>query len=480
MVAHAIPTTAIGRRYGVSAEKEWDRVRSHFALNAGFSLVVLIVPDRDGAALCLRVLADDLRGRGQDVLDISPPSPSALRQLAPLLLAQAPPSDCGALWLAAAVPEAAEDHAAWQMAWRWGLATVNQNRNPLRRHLDRTLVIVGVPALVPLFREAAPDLWSIRDLVAHIEPEPGPMPTAALGVERRLAERRPSDRPIPDLDLALAAIERLRGVTGQERDLATMVERAAQAYAGRGNAAAAEACFREALDLRDRFDAAPAIAGTLLNLGDNLLDQARATEAETVFRRAVSLAADHPGLRATAMDMLAHALLAQGRPGKAEAMFRQALRLAETAGASAVSRGVSTDMLGRAILAQGRAAEAELVFRRALALVEAGGASAVSRAITWEMLAHAVLAQGRAAEAEAQVRQALVLAETGGASAVSRAITARMLAQAILAQGRAAEAETQYRAAVALAREGGAPADLLRLLAEERDAVIHARDALTR
>lgn len=475
-------TTAIGRHYGAEAEAEWRRVSSHFALNDGFALLVLIVPDSDGAALCQLVLSDLLQDDGRLVLDLSPDSPSALRQLAPTLLRLHAPPDYGAVWLAAAVPHAAEDHAAWEMAWRWGLATLNQSRNPLRRGLDRTLVLVGGPELVPLFRESAPDLWSVRSLVVWIEPDAhlaGARGEPARR-DRRFGSRRAPAEPVPDLEQALDAINRLRGVEGRERDLATMVERAAWAYAGRGNAPAAEACFREALDLRDRCDGPVAIAGTLLNLGDILLDQARSAEAETMFRRTIVLAEKGRAmevLRASALDMLAHALLAQGRAGEAEAVFRRSLCLAEEGGATADARGVMTDMLARAILTQGRPAEAEAMFREALTLIEAGRSGLASRGITMEMLAHAILAQDRPAEAEATFRQALTLAEQGGASAVSRALTTKMLAHAVLAQSRATEAEALFRGAVSLARAHDAPHDLLRIMTAERRPAGRSRKA---
>lgn len=458
-------TSAIARRYGPAAAAEWRRVTSHFALNEGFALLVLIVPDRDGAGLCRSALANRLRGSGQGVLDVSPTNPSALRQLAPTLLALRPPPDRAAVWLAAAVPGSADDHAAWQMAWRWGLATLNQNRNRLRQQLDRSLVVVGVPALVPLFREAAPDLWSVRSLVAHIRPEPNRIMMGPIGLGRPALPRWPRAMPVPNLHQALAEIERLRDAPGCEIALAAAVERAAGAYACRGDLPAAEACFREALDLRDRFDTAPGIARTLLRLGDVLLDQGRGEEAQGVLRRALTLVSrDDTRLRMTAMDLLAYALLAQGEPVEAETLFRQALALADQNGVASVARGVMTDMLARSILAQGRPVQAEAVFRRAVGLIEAGGGDPVSRGVTLEMLAHAVLAQGRAAEAATMLRRALTLAEEGGAGPVSRAVTTRTLAQAVLARGRRTEARALLLGALELARNGGAPDDLIRIM----------------
>jgi hypothetical protein len=40
----------------------------HFALNDGFALLVLTVPDNDGAVLCRQALA----ASGQDLIDLSP------------------------------------------------------------------------------------------------------------------------------------------------------------------------------------------------------------------------------------------------------------------------------------------------------------------------------------------------------------------------------------------------------------------------
>ena len=44
--------SAIARRYGRAAANEWQRLQAHFDLGDGFALIVLVVPDRDGAALC--------------------------------------------------------------------------------------------------------------------------------------------------------------------------------------------------------------------------------------------------------------------------------------------------------------------------------------------------------------------------------------------------------------------------------------------
>ena len=408
----------IEQRYGIRAAREWQLVRGHVALNEGFSLVLLLVPDQDGARLCRNALDEQLHEIGRGLLDLSPDTPVALRRIAETLLNAAPNEACGAIWLAAAVSAVAPDAGAWDLAWRWGLATLNQHRNPLRERFHIPLFIAGTPSLMPLFREVAPDLWSVRDLVVHIEPPPvvGARDARERGDIHR-DERRVDEGPIPDLELALDGIRRLRGVTGRERELATLYERAGTAYRGRNDPVAAEACLRDAQEIRQRFDTPVARGITTQELGRAVRDQGRAAEAET--------------------------------------LFRAALALAEEGGDTPVSRGLTTHELGVAVRGQGRAAEAETLFRAALALKDEGGATPVSRGITMDELGRAVLDQGRAAEAETLFHAALALKEEGGDTPVSRGITTDMIGRAVLDQGRTVEAETLFRAALALAEEGG-------------------------
>lgn len=254
--------SAIRRRYGAGAAAEWRRVCSHFALNEGFALVVLLVPDRDGATLCRLTLGNRLRGTGQGILDVPLAGPSALRRLAPDLLALRPAPGHAAVWVSAAVPGSADDFVAWHRAWRWGLATLNQNRNPLRRGVGCSLVIVGTPDLMPLFREAAPDLWSVRSLVAHILPDPRHAAGTALTLDQRPLTRKKRAGSAVDLETDQHEIECLRGRSGQETALADAVDRTARAYVDRGDISAAEACHREALALRERFGSSSAIDDT--------------------------------------------------------------------------------------------------------------------------------------------------------------------------------------------------------------------------
>ena len=369
--------SAIERRYGVTAANEWQRVLSHFVLAEGFALLVLTVPDRDGAELCRNELARLLAEDRKRLIALEPTSPEELVRLASALPEQPADAAIGAVWLSAVVPRSAADHPAWEAAWRRSLAGLNQQRNPLRRRFAWPLLIVGADWVAPTMRDFAPDLWSVRTQVVRIEPdrdrraELEPRPPAASRDEPRAV-----GGPSPDPEMALREAARLRGIAGRERALAAMLERAGAGYFGRDELGAAETVLREAADLRSRFDT-PIEAGI-------------------------------------ALHELGRAIRVQGRAAEAEEMFRRALALAEEGGATAVFRGITAHELGRAIRDQDRSAEAEAMFRRALALKEEGDATAVSRGITMNELGRAIRDQGRAAEAEAMFRRALALKEEDG------------------------------------------------------------------
>ena len=453
--------TAIEQRYGTNAAQEWERVIHHFDLAEGFSLIVLIVPDRDGAELCAAELERYLAGRGKLLRRLQPDDPAALRRIAlPLLRTPAEP-DVGAVWVSAVVSHAAPDYEDWMGAWRWALATLNQQRNPLRRHFACPLVLVGARWLVPVFREIAPDLWSVRTQVVQIEPArelseaEERVITADPDRDRNFDRSRPNSA---DLDLALEAVARLRGVPGQEESLALVLMRAGLALSAQADFPEAEHSFRQAAELWLQIGA-PALAGSTYNaLAGAVRSQGRVAEGEALFRQALALkeeGRDTAVSRGITLDMLARTVRDQGRPAEAEALFYQALALKDEGGDTAVSRGITLGELGRSVLDQGRGAEAEALLRKALALEEEGGATAVSRGITLHELARAVRNQRRAAEAEALFRRALALQQEGGGNAVLRSITLDSLARAVRDQGRAAEAEELFRRALASAEEGG-------------------------
>ncbi len=272
---------AISRRYGATAAGEWQRLLQHLDYAEDFALLVLVVPDLDGARLCRNELARVLAQDGKQLLAFDAETPEALRAHAAELLEQPIAELVGACWLAGVAPQSADEFPKWRAAWRRALEGLNQQRNPLRRHVPCRLVIAVAPWVIPLFRDVAPDLWSVRSQVVRIEPEPGRMRDGIeSSIEMALDRRMPDSGSAPDPELAHREVERLRGVSGRERELGAMLIREGRGLRGRGDFAEAEAALREAADvlnaIGDKFGSAAAQAW----LGRPLLALSRAAEAE--------------------------------------------------------------------------------------------------------------------------------------------------------------------------------------------------------
>src|SRR4051794_36213106 len=263
---------AISRRYGATAAGEWQRLLHHLDYAEDFELLVLVVPDADGARLCRSELERMLAQDGKQLLELKAVTPEEFRSQAAGLLEQPIPASIGACWLAGVAPQSTADFPQWRIAWRRALEGLNQQRNPLRRHLHCPLVAAAAPWVIPIFRDVAPDLWSVRSQVVHIEPEPGRMRD---GVERSskapLDRRTPNESSVPDPELAHREVERLRGIGGRERELGIMLTREGRGLLGRGDVAEAEAAFREGAAVLTAFGEKVGAAAALTWLGRVLL-----------------------------------------------------------------------------------------------------------------------------------------------------------------------------------------------------------------
>ncbi len=96
-----------------------------------------------------------------------------------------------------------------------------------------------------------------------------------------------------------------------------------------GDYAASERATREAVELCEKLGPAalPQLEGALHNLALALQGQERFTEAEELFRRALSMRAEGSKDRAMALNNLASVLAAQDRRAEAEALYREALEI---------------------------------------------------------------------------------------------------------------------------------------------------------
>lgn len=154
------------RLYGESAGEEWQQVRRALSLRQDFRLVILLVPDDDAASLC-KLAALALSGP-RSLLDWPLLGPEQLYEL-PARLARVRIADPGqVLWVQAVLPQTHAGKPAWERAWAEAAARLNERRDVLRAQIRGTLILCGAPWIVPVLRDAAPDLWSVRTLVARI------------------------------------------------------------------------------------------------------------------------------------------------------------------------------------------------------------------------------------------------------------------------------------------------------------------------
>ena len=238
--------------YNLGTSPDWQALLSHFDLGEGFAFIVLLVPNDDGAEVCRVALDRYLEANGKRVHQIPVSGIADLRNIAHTLLGMTAEPEDGAIWLSRAVPTGVPDYPEWRHAWREGVSRLNEHRNPLRRQFDMPLIFAGAPWLQEVLREDAPDLWSVRTLVAWVEPQTL-KPTAP---ETREGLQRAEPSSGPDPDLALAEANRLRGKQGSELGLARLLYRAGLGFAARYQWREAARALEEALEIRRRSGAA--------------------------------------------------------------------------------------------------------------------------------------------------------------------------------------------------------------------------------
>ncbi|HEY7412585.1 MAG TPA: tetratricopeptide repeat protein, partial [Vicinamibacteria bacterium] len=240
---------------------------------------------------------------------------------------------------------------------------------------------------------------------------------------------------------------------------AAILEEMGNLAAARGDYAAAETRFREALAVRrqDRGRDAPLTAAALGRLGRLLSERGDLEAAEPLLREALAmlerhLGPDHEGLAAP-LNNLGLTLQNRGDYAGAEPLYRRALGISKRLhGDAHPSVAVNLNNLGLLFHDQGRFAEAERFFIEALAVQRR-----VLRpdhpdlAFPTTNLARVLHDQGRLAEAESLYREGLALRRRGLAPAnPALADSLAWLGKLQAERGRGLEGEAMLREAVAL------------------------------
>ncbi len=455
------PQNELKRRFGAKAAESWSQVLRHFELSDGFSFLVLFVPDATASRICEAELKRFLSARNQTLRTLEYSTPDELHDHLPtdLIGTQEPDASLGAVWVSSVISPFAPEQPAWDAAWRFAAARINERRNILIQQYTVPVVVVGSQWLKVTLREAAPDWWSVRSLVITLQPDPVPSDLQpedrleAIEFSRHVLED--SGDALLDPDLALEMAAKLRGVIGEERALLKLLVRASEALMNRERWGEKLEVDEEVLGLLQKIGANQTEnAEASYNYGVSLMNLGLLEKAEQTFRTVldgqISLAS-----RGITMDMLGRVLFTSGSFKEAEKAFRTALELKEAGGDSEISCGITMDMLGRVLRDSGRLEEAERAFRTALDWEEAGGASLTRCSITLYELGRVLFMQGRLEESERAFRTALERSEADGDWLIGRSFSANELGNVLLSQGRFEEAEQTFRQAIEMGERGG-------------------------
>ncbi len=389
----------LARRYDLPNQPEWQKLLNHFDLTEGFSLVVLLVLDTDGAALCRRELEKRLRREGKKLFALELPAPADLRELPGKLLATISPPETACLWVAAVEPAYSKTYTEWREAWQFALAKLNAYRNPIRQQFRLALTFVGAPWLQEVLREIAPDLWSVRTLVVRIEPAPRAEGTGGM-VPEAVWSGRAEELGGGDPSFALEEAEKLRGVPGKELALARLLHRAGEGFAARNQWREADEAFTQALELKQRAGAAKAsLLRTLSRLPWTCQVLGQARRSVSLAEQALKIAREiaDRGAERGALTDLGNAYTDLGDPRRAVQFHERALVIDRDI---RDRRGEGTDLgnLGLAYAALGDTPKAIELYEQALVIArEIGDRRGESYALGNLGLAYAALSDPRKA-----------------------------------------------------------------------------------
>lgn len=288
--------------YGREAWLDWQRLLAHFDFGEGSSFLVLLLPGAVGAEICRRHLTGHLAAKGQRLAELPCDWRNDARTLADRLFDLPVSDDLGGIWMGSVIPESDAEILRWKDAWRHGLATLNQQRNPLLRRFNCPLVLVGAPWLNPLLREIAPDLWSVRAAVVMVTaaPEASSSHLSLIGEGNRIIESESfsklsqSGESTDDPDYALERAERLRDRPEMAVTRARLLLRAGIGFQERARYESAERCFRDAVTSLKAVSSQTSevlddLAGAMNNLATVLNTLGRREEALEQAEHAVGL-----------------------------------------------------------------------------------------------------------------------------------------------------------------------------------------------
>lgn len=233
------------RFFGEAAFEDWKLFEAHFDLSDGFALLVLLLPGAAGATVCEQALAERLAKDNLRLERIRFSSASEIIRLGEWLL-DLNPDGVGGVWISLFSPERADD--AWMAACRKMFAVLNLHRNRILQALPVPLIFVGEPWLQQVFREAAPDFWSVRSTVVRLLPQSEPDESRLEGTPMESQKALIGVEAAGDPDYTLQQAHRFAHRPDLALQRAELLMRAAAGFCENARLELAESCLREGLD----------------------------------------------------------------------------------------------------------------------------------------------------------------------------------------------------------------------------------------
>lgn len=244
-----------------SVDEAWERLEAQFELSGGFWLGFVFSAAPQAVARLREKRNALFEAKGLKWLDYHPADPGSLSHVLIWLLTLTETAEVDCVWVEAIRADApGAPEQPWTRAWEQLFLRTNEHRDALRARLRGGLVFAAPPSIMPLVREAAPDLWSVRSIVINVEMAPSlqvPDPTPSLLLPRVHATRqiaRPSVTPgvTTSLRLPSSALPRLArppASSGTTRHAFTHADRRRiEALIAAGTPIAAEASILHTLE----------------------------------------------------------------------------------------------------------------------------------------------------------------------------------------------------------------------------------------
>ena len=238
------------RFFGEGAYEDWRLFEAHFELAAGSSVLVLLLPGAAGALICEQALAECLAKNNRQLERIRFSASSEIIDLGERLLALNL-DGIGGIWISLLSPEKTDDD--WQAACDKMFGLMNLHRNRLLKALPVPLVFVGEPWLQQVFREAAPDFWSVRSAVVRLRPGGESVEHRLEGISMESQTGIIGVEATSDPDYTLQQAHRLSNRQDLSLQRAELLARAASGFRENSRLELAESCFREALETIENF-----------------------------------------------------------------------------------------------------------------------------------------------------------------------------------------------------------------------------------